>query len=469
MSESRRLLLTLTLALATFMQVLDTSIANVSIPAISLDLASPQNQGVWVITAFAASNGISMLLTGWLARRFGEAPLFAAAILLFVAASVLCGLAPSIELLVVARVVQGLVSGPLIPLSQSLLLRHHPPERKARALALWSGTAVIAPILGPVVGGWITDHFGWPWIFFINAPVGLVVIAGIWQLLPRDQPEQARPAFDVLGLVLLIVSVIAIQLAFDHNSGMAWQALALLSLSATAAFAWRMNRRSNPIVDLRLFADRNFLVGTICLALGYLNFFAHGVIVPLWLQNNMHYSATWAGLASAPVGIASLLVSPFLAPYMRKETLRIWASIALMLLGVAAYLMSFLHVTSERDTILLLRLFQGVGLALLYVPLTSIALGTLRPAAIAGASGLMTFTRYIGASLGVSLYIGLWEDLTAGHLATMGQMPPGAATPDVAATLAFNELCLGSAGAFIILIPLLWLATEAPRHTSTPR
>ncbi|MBS0311507.1 MAG: DHA2 family efflux MFS transporter permease subunit, partial [Proteobacteria bacterium] len=204
-------LLTLGLSLGTFMQVLDTSIANVSLPAISGDLAVSPNQGTWVITSFAVSNAIALPLTGWLSRRFGDVRLFVLSTLLFTLASWLCGLAPSLPVLIAARVLQGAVAGPMIPLSQSLLLNNYPPEKKGLALALWSMTVIVAPILGPILGGWITDNINWPWIFYINLPVGLLSAFLTWTILGKRSSATQVVPIDKVGLVLLVLGVGALQ------------------------------------------------------------------------------------------------------------------------------------------------------------------------------------------------------------------------------------------------------------------
>ena len=209
---------TIALSLATFMNVLDTSIANVSIPAIAGDFGVSPNQGTWVITSFAVSNAISVPLTGWLTQRFGMVRLFTLSIILFVLASLLCGLAPNLELLILFRVLQGLVAGPMIPLSQSLLLQSYSKKKAGTALALWSMTTLVAPVMGPLMGGWITDNITWPWIFYINVPVGIIATLVTWNIYrPRDTPTHKR-TIDSIGLASLLIWVSAFQVCLLYTS-----------------------------------------------------------------------------------------------------------------------------------------------------------------------------------------------------------------------------------------------------------
>src|SRR6266567_2149465 len=210
------------LSLATFMNVLDTSIANVSIPAISGDLAVSPDQGTWVITSFAVANAISLPLTGWLTMRYGQVRLFLASTLLFVVASFLCALAPSLAFLIFFRVVQGAVAGPMIPLSPSLLLASFPKKKAGIALAIWGMTTLVAPVVGPVLGGWITDNISWPWIFYINIPVGLVAAAVTWIIYHKRETSTARLPVDGVGVFLLVLWVGALQVMLDKGKDLDW-------------------------------------------------------------------------------------------------------------------------------------------------------------------------------------------------------------------------------------------------------
>ena len=213
---------TLSLSLAVFMNVLDSSIANVSVPVISGDLGVSPGQGTWVITSFAVANAISVPLTGWLTTRFGQVRLFISAILLFVLASFLCGIAPNIEMLIAARILQGAVAGPMIPLSQALLMSSNPPEKRGSALAVWGMTILVAPVLGPMLGGWISDSFSWPWIFYINIPIGLFAAWLVWSVYHDRESRTMRLPIDKVGLVLLVLWVGSLQLMLDKGKELDW-------------------------------------------------------------------------------------------------------------------------------------------------------------------------------------------------------------------------------------------------------
>ncbi len=484
-------LLTLSLSLATFMQVLDTSIANVSIPDISGDLAVSPDQGTWIITSFAVSNAIALPLSGWLAQRFGEVRLFVAATLLFTLASMFCGLSTNLPMLVTFRVIQGAVAGPMIPLSQSLLLANYPHEKKGLALALWSMTVVLAPIFGPILGGYITDNLSWPWIFYINVPVGIVSSWFTWQLLRERETETHRRPIDRVGLVLLVIGVGCLQLLLDKGNELDWfdsRTIIVLAVVATICLSvfvvWELTE-THPVVDLSLFAIRNFTVGAIAISIGYMTFFAGVVVYPLWLQTQMGYTATWAGLSAAPLGILPVFLSPFVGRYMHRIDLRVLVSFSFVVFGAVSLWSStfdtnadFLHLTLPRFT-------QGLGMAFFFIPLMSILLSGLPANRVASASGLSNFLRMLGGSFGTSLSIALWdrresfhhsrltESLTAtdpaAQSAVAGLHAAGMPTASAWAVierqlsgqsyvLAVNDVFLVSGWIFFSLIALIWLA-----------
>lgn len=311
-----RIIGSIALSTAVFMNVLDTSIANVSIPTISGDLGVSTSQGTWVITSFAVANAITVPLTGWLTQRFGQVRLFLTSTLLFVLASWLCGFSPTLEALIGFRVLQGAVAGPMIPLSQALMLASFPKHKAGMALAVWSMTTLVAPVAGPLLGGWISDNYTWPWIFYINVPVGLLAAWISWRVY-RDRESQTRKLpIDKVGLLLLVVWVGALQIMLDKGKELDWFASpVIIALAATAFVAfvffliWELTD-AHPVVDLRLFKERNFTVGALTLAVAYGVFFGNVVLLPLWLQSNMGYTATYAGMVTAPVGLLAILLTP---------------------------------------------------------------------------------------------------------------------------------------------------------------
>ncbi|MEO7854980.1 MAG: DHA2 family efflux MFS transporter permease subunit [Rubrivivax sp.] len=418
---------TICLSLATFMNVLDSSIANVSIPAIAGDMGVSPTQGTWVITSFAVANAISMPLTGWLTQRFGSVRLFTTSILLFVITSWLCGLAPSIETLIFFRVLQGLVAGPMIPLSQALLLSSYPRAKAGSAMAMWAMTVLVAPVVGPLLGGWITDNIAWPWIFYINIPVGLVAAAMTWSIFSaRESPRRVVP-LDRIGLVLLVLWVGALQIMVDKGKELDWfasgqiVALALVALIGFIVFlVWELGA-AQPLVDLALFAQRNFLMGTVALSVAYGVVFGNIVLLPLWLQQTMGYTATWAGLAMAPVGLLALVLSPWVGKNIGRIDPRRMATFAFIVFAAVMWMRSRFTPLADFQTILMPTLLQGVAMAFFFIPLQSIAFAGIPAARMPAAAGLNNFVRITAGAVGTSLSTTLWERRAGWHHAQLAQ------------------------------------------------
>src|SRR6266705_59616 len=386
------------LSLATFMNILDTSIANVSIPAISGDLAVSADQGTWVITSFAVANAISLPLTGWLTVRYGQVRLFIASTLLFVVGSFLCALAPSLAWLIAFRVLQGAVAGPMIPLSQSLLLASFPKEKAGTALAIWGMTTLVAPVVGPVLGGWITDNISWPWIFYINIPVGLIATAITWMIYHKRETPTARVPVDGIGLGLVVLWVGALQIVLDRGKDLDWfgstqiVTLAIVSVVGFALFiVWELTDR-HPIVDLRLFARRNFWTSSLAMSLAYGAFFGNVVLLPLWLQQYMGYTATWAGMILAPVVVLAILLMPFVGKTVHKVDPRVFATVAFTIFAVVLVMRSHFNTEADFGTLLIPTFVQGAAMAVFFIPLITLALSGLTPDRIPAASGLFNFT-----------------------------------------------------------------------------
>ena len=485
-------ILTLALSLATFMLVLDSTIANVAIPTIAGDLGASSSQGTWVITSFGVANAISIPITGWLAKRFGEVRLFLIATLLFVLASWLCGIANSLEMLIVFRVLQGAVAGPIIPLSQSLLLNNYPPEKRGMALAFWSMTIVVAPICGPILGGWISDNIHWGWIFFINVPIGLAVVLISWKILEGRESRISHQPVNTVGLILLALGVGALQLMLDQGRELDWfnstEIIVLTIIAAIGLIAliiWELTD-DNPVVDVSLFKSRNFTVGCVSTSLAFLVYSGTVVLIPLLLQQVYNYTATWAGLAAAPVGLLPILLAPIIGKFGNKIDMRILITVSFMVYALTFY---WRAVTFEPEItfmdVALPQFVQGLAVACFFMPLTTITLSGLPPEKMASASSLFNFLRTLAGSIGTSLTTFIWYNREAVHhtqltevinpynpisqqfFQTMGSF--GLSEEQTASYLAkqitaqgfiigANEIFLVSAITFISLVVLIWFA-----------
>jgi len=485
-------MLTLVLSLATFMLVLDSTIANVAIPTIAGDLGASSSQGTWVITSFGVANAISIPITGWLAKRFGEVRLFLIATLLFVLASWLCGIANSLEMLIVFRVLQGAVAGPIIPLSQSLLLNNYPPEKRGMALAFWSMTIVVAPICGPILGGWISDNIHWGWIFFINVPIGLAVVLISWKILEGRESRISHQPVNTIGLILLALGVDALQLMLDQGRELDWfnstEIVVLTIIAAVGLIAliiWELTD-DNPVVDVSLFKSRNFTVGCVSTSLAFLVYSGTVVLIPLLLQQVYNYTATWAGLAAAPVGLLPILLAPIIGKFGNKIDMRILITVSFMVYALTFY---WRAVTFEPEMtfmdVALPQFVQGLAVACFFMPLTTITLSGLPPEKMASASSLFNFLRTLAGSIGTSLTTFIWYNREAVHhtqltevinpynpisqqfFQTMGSF--GLSEEQTASYIArqitaqgfiigANEIFLVSAITFISLVVLIWFA-----------
>lgn len=481
---------TIALSAATFMNVLDTSIANVSLPAIAGDLGVSPNQGTWVITSFAVANAIAVPLTGWLSQRFGQVRLFTASVILFVIASWLCGLAPSMPLLIAARALQGFVAGPMIPLSQSLLLSSYPRALAGLAMAMWSMTTLIAPVMGPLLGGWITDNISWSWIFYINIPVGIVAAFASWAIYHKRESERRTLPIDKVGLALLVIWVGCMQMMLDLGKEYDWfssptiVALAVITVVGFLFFlAWELTDE-HPVVDLRLFARRNFWAGTLAVSVGYGLFFGNVVLLPLWLQQFMGYTATDAGMIMAPVGLLALVFSPLVGKTIGRVDPRRYASLAFLVFALVLWMRSRFNTQADFGTIMVPTIIQGVAMAFFFIPLITITLSGLTPDRIPAASGLTNFVRIMAGAIGTSVSTTLWESRATLHHAQLAEaIAPGSTaaqaalsglasaglTPEQALAqvnrlvdqqafmMAANDIFWGSALLFLVMVPLVWL------------
>jgi DHA2 family multidrug resistance protein len=484
-------LLTVAIAFATFMEVLDITIVNVSVPHIAGSLGVSPQEGTWAISSYSLASAIMQPLSGWIGRRFGEVRAFCWSVLLFVLMSTLCGLATSMPMLVVGRLLQGAGSGPMVALSLSLLLNNYPNEKKGLALALWAMTVVVAPIFGPILGGWLTDNWSWPWIFFINAPVGLLAAAITWILLRHRETRVSRVPIDVVGLVLLVLGVGCLQFMLDHGNDKDWFAspmiitLGVVALVSLVFFiAWELTER-HPVVDLSLFAKRNFTIGVAAMSFGMVAFFGINVVYPLWLQTVLDYTATWAGLATAPVGILAFLVSPLIGRNIQRLELRSVVTFSFVVFAVTSYWFASFPDTASFNQLVWPRFVMGIAIPCFFIPLNQIFLSGLEPDQIASASGLANFCRTLAASISTAVTVTVWQHRGDNHHAILAEHldaaspatsafvqglgalggPPLRAWSLVEAlvtrqamTLAVNDVFLLCTALFLAMIPIVWLA-----------
>lgn len=418
---ARLVWVTLALSLAVFMEVLDTTIANVAVPVIAGDLGAATTQGTWVITSFAVANAISVPLTGFLAKRFGEVKLFVWSVVGFVVMSWLCGIAPNLQLLVVFRVLQGFVAGPLIPLSQSLLMASYPHEKRTLALALWAMTVVVAPVLGPIFGGWISDNWHWGWIFFINIPIGIAAALIAWRQLAQRETEISKTPIDYVGLALMVVGVGALQMMLDRGKELDWFAsteIIVLAVTATVCLTyfiiWELGERY-PIVDLSLFKNRNFSIGVLATSLGFMVYMGTLTLLPLVLQSNLSYTATWAGLAAAPVGLLPIVLSPIIGKFGNRIDMRILVTCSFLVFAFTFHWRTDFYAGMDMSNVVWPQFWQGLGVAMFFLPLTTITLSHMQGAQIASASSLSNFLRVFMGGVGVSVVSTMWERREALH------------------------------------------------------
>lgn len=416
LSPRQRMIAGFVLALTNFMVVLDLTIANVSVPHIAGNMGISPDQGTWIITSYAVAEAISVPLTGWLSQRFGVLKVYLFGMMGFGIFSLLCGLSLTLGMIVLCRVGQGLCGGPLMPVTQTLLMRVFPPEQRGRAMGLWAMTTMLAPALGPILGGFISDNWSWHWIFFINIPIAVGCFLGGYAMLrPIDTPTQKNP-IDLVGLGLLIFWIGCLQVMLDIGRDRDWfgdpliVALAILAGIGFCIFLiWELTHK-HPIVDLRVFRHPGFTFGVFAFALTFGAYFATIVAIPQWLQLSMGYPATTSGVVTAFTAMTSIIMAPVAARLMGKVDVRILVSGGVALLCAMAIVRSGWSTSSDFVTLAMPQFIQGFGMSFIMIPLTGLTLSAVEPHETASAAGLQNFLRTFAIAISTSLVLTSWGD-----------------------------------------------------------
>jgi DHA2 family multidrug resistance protein len=395
---------------ATFMEVLDTTVVNVSLPHIASSLAATTEEATWALTSYLVANAIILPMTGWLAATFGRKRLLLLSITGFTLASFLCGIAPTLASLVIFRIIQGATGGALQPLSQAVLLESFKPEDRGRAMGFWGLGIVVAPILGPVVGGWLTQNYSWRWVFYINLPVGIASII-MTRLFVFDPPylRKESKGIDYWGMGMLVVGIGSLQYVLDKGQQDDWfnsSTIALLSVVAAVTLVALVIHQlisKNPIIDLRIFKDRTYAVGVFLMTVVGFVLYGSLVLLPVMLQSLLRYSSLEAGKAMAPRGIGSLIMMPlvgYLTGHVDPRKLLVGG---LTIGGVTLLWLGQLNLQAGYWDIFWPQFLQGAGMALLFVPLTTVAMATITPERMGYATSLFNLMRNIGGSIGIAV------------------------------------------------------------------
>ena len=425
LSATRKWTITGAVMLVTVMQVLDVTVTNVALPHIQGSLSAAVDEVSWVLTSYLAANAIILPATGWLASVLGRKRLFLTCTVMFTLASILCGLAPNIETLLIARFLQGIGGGPLMPLAQAIMWEIFPLRQRGMAMAAWGVGIMMAPIFGPTLGGWISDNWSWRWIFYINLPIGVVgfLVAGAVLFDPWYLKKPGR--IDAIGLVLMAVGFLSFQLFLDQGERNEWfhssfiLALAVLAVLALVAFVVRELTADEPILDLSAYTDRNFAAGSIIMLTVMIGFFSSMVLLALFTQKVLGYDAWTSGLVLAPGGVGNLLSLIAAGRLITRMDQRWLLALGCLLNAYATYEMSTITLGADYWALAWPRLVQGVGIGFIFVPLNTVALATISREKMGNATVLLNVVRNLGGAIGVALLTTLLARRSQTHQSTL--------------------------------------------------
>jgi DHA2 family multidrug resistance protein len=492
----------------TFMEVLDTTVVNVSLPHIAGSLSATVDEATWVLTSYLVANATILPITGWLANQIGRKRLLMTSVVGFTISSFLCGLAPSLSALVFFRVLQGLSGGALQPLSQAVLLEAFPPQDRGKAMAFWGFGIVVAPILGPVLGGWLTDSYSWRWVFYINIPVGIGSIL-MTRLFIWDPPYIQRRAgrIDFWGIGLLAIAIGALQIMLDKGQQEDWfssyfiRTLLTLAIVGGAAFVARELIARHPVVNLRILKERTFSAGVLLITSVMFVLYGSMVLIPIWLQTLLGYPALQAGFALAPRGLGSFIAMPIVGILIPKVDARRLLVLGMLTCAVTMFAISRLSLDAGYWDFFWPQFFQGVSLSMLFVPITTVTMGPIAREQMGNAASLYSLMRNLGASFGiatVTTYVARREQIHTHHLVAhlspyipqanamlnnMQRMMEGRGSGPVtsvqqgylqmwgmverqAAILSYLDAFVLLAGLFVVLVPLIFLMKKPPKTTA---
>ncbi|MDR3624285.1 MAG: DHA2 family efflux MFS transporter permease subunit [Chlamydiales bacterium] len=502
LTNTHLFLLCISIGLATFLDVLDLAITNVALPDITGSLGESPFNGAWVISSYAIGSAIIIPISGYLSNRFGEVKVFTTSILFFIITSAACGFASNFYMLVFFRVLQGVCAGPLMPLSQSLLLANFPEAKKGIAIALWSMIAVAGPILGPILGGLITDTIGWRWIFYINLPIGILSLFMNLVLLRHHKTKIIKNPIDITALILLVLGVASLQLFLDQGNDDGWfqsNAIILLFCVGVITLAlfiiWTLTSKK-PIIDLTLYKMRNFLLMNIVTLLTYVAIYGSIIIYPLWLETQLGYNAFWTGLAIMPSALFILFGAPIIGLFTSKVDLRILMTLSCIFFVIAAYTASLYNTEASFTSLLPPRIMLGIAISFTIAPTTIIAVSNIAKDRLPNAMSLLSFFRVLGAAIGSSIGVAVFQirekfhyhnlkgsinnsnsqvDATLNTLKDAG-MPGNSGlewiynqTIKQAYTLAINDYFMLVMFSFVLIAIIIWLTKPTDNtHTALP-
>jgi MFS transporter, DHA2 family, multidrug resistance protein len=412
MSEPRHInpwLIAVSVMFATFMEVLDTTVVNVSLPHIAGSLSVTIDEATWALTSYLVANAIILPMTGWLASVFGRKNLLMLSVVGFTASSFLCGLAPTLGTLILFRVLQGATGGALQPLSQAVLLEAFPPQDRGKAMGFWALGIVVAPIMGPVLGGWLTDNYSWRWVFYINIPVGIasIVMTKLYIFDPSYLRIESRKV-DYWGIGMLAVGIGALQIVLDKGQEEDWFAsslittLAIVSAVTLVALVIHLLTTEEPVVDLRVFKERSYAVGVFLMTVVGFVLYGSMVLLPIMLQTLLGYPPLQAGIAMAPRGIGSFFMMPLTGLMTGRFDPRKLLTVGLITGGMTLLWLSWLNLQAGYWDIFWPQLIQGVGMSLLFVPLTTVSMDPIPREKMGNATSLFNLMRNIGGSIGIA-------------------------------------------------------------------